>query len=505
MTSAGAGTVYFVGAGPGDPALMTLRGREILERADVVLYDCGLDPELLRFVPAGAERLVVGREEGARQVGARLVEAAARHRVVVRLAAGDPFVLGRGGGEAGELIRAGVAFEVVPGIPSALAAPVYAGLAVTDADTAGGVILLDGDRLLEVPAPRWRDLAMGQAATFVICIGRSTVKEVCRVLGELGLRPETPLACVASAGKASQRTAFATLSDVVAGRDVAAGLEGPLVCVLGSAASRAGALPWFERRPLFGRRVVVTRSRVQAAELVRALRELGATTLEFPTLRVKEAPDREALRSAAADLERCDWVVFTSVNGVAALWSAVRALGRDARAFGASRVAAIGPGTAAALAARGIHPDVVPREYVAEAALSALAEVGPWQGRRVLLPRAAGARDVLPRGLERLGARVHEVVAYVAEPDRGDVEALREELSRGRVDVITFTASSTVRNFVAAVGARIGGAAVAAIGPVTARTARELGLPVHIEARDHTIAGLVAAIREHFLGATRAG
>lgn len=505
MMSTSAGTVYFVGAGPGDPALLTLRGREVLERADAVFYDRGVDAEVLDLTPSGAEHFAVGGGEDPAEGGRRLVQAAARHRVVVRLSPGDPFVMGCAAREAAELARAGVPFEVVPGITMGLAAPAYAGVPVTDGEAAGCAVLVDGDRLVEGAAPAWGDL-LRRAPALVISTRGSNVEGLCRVLREAGVGSDTPLACVASATKPSQRTVFTTLGDVGRG-GVAARLEGPLVCVVGAAASPERALRWFEERPLFGRRVVVTRSRAQAAELVRALRDLGATTLAFPTFRVREAPDREAVRAAARSLERYDWVVFTSVNGVEALWGALCEVGRDARAFGASRVAAIGPGTAAALNARGIHADIVPREYVAEAALAALAEVGPWGGRRVLLPRAAGARDVLPRGLQSLGAEVDGVVAYVTEPDRGDVEALREELRRGGVDVITFTASSTVRNFVAAVGAEINGAAVAAIGPVTARTARELGLPVHIEARDHTIAGLVTAIREYFRSGsgTRAG
>lgn len=499
------GRVYFVGAGPGDPGLLSVRGRELLERADAVLYDSGVDARILSACRPGLDPRRVestGERRGPEEVAARLVELARRERSVVRLCRGDPLWPdggADGGEEAKRLAEAGVPFEIVPGVPTGLAGPAYAGVPLVRADVPAATVLvraLDLARGGEVLAG-WAGPARGRA-TVVVTARAPKVGAVSEALRERGWPGETPAACIGWPGQPRQRTTWASLSDLAERVEVAGVVEGPVVVVAGAAAALGPALQWFERRPLFGRRVVVTRSRAQAGELVRALGELGAEPIEFPTLRVVDAPDPAALRAAARSVDRYNWVIFTSANGVARFWAALRKVGRDARAFGRSRVAAIGPGTAAALAARGLQADLVPDEYVAEAVLEALSRAGPWEGCRALLPRALGARDVLPRGLERLGARVDEVAAYATEPDRGDVERLQKELHAGRVDAITFTASSTVRNFVAAVGPEVDGATVAAIGPVTAETARQLGLPVHVEAEEHTIPGLVRALRNHF-------
>lgn len=499
MGSSRRATVYFVEWGPGDPGLLTVRGRDLLARADHVLADPGLDLGALGLEEGRVEWAPEGVRPG--EVGARLVERARAHAAVVRLLGGDALLSGRGAEEALTLLDAGVGFEIVPGVAAGLAGAAYAGIPWSARGIASAVVLASeaasgAGGAEEAGEVDWGALARS-GATAVIATRRSRLSLVGERLRRSGFE-DAAAACVGSPTQARQWSEWGTLSELMRQGEARGGADEPVVLVVGGTAGLGPALEWFQRRPLFGRRIVVTRSRAQAADLLRALAELGAEPIEFPTIRVAAAPDPEPLRSAARSLERYDWVVFTSVNGVDRFWRALREVGRDARAFGGARIAAIGPGTARALAARGLQPDRVPQEYVAEGVLEALAPLGPWAGRRVLLPRAAGARDVLPRGLEEMGARVDEVAAYTTEPDRGNVERLREALREGRVDAITFTASSTVRNFVAAVGAELDGAAVAAIGPITARTARELGLPVHIEAEEHTISGLLDALCEHF-------
>jgi uroporphyrinogen III methyltransferase/synthase len=493
--------VYFVEAPPGDPGLWTVRGRELVTRAGCIVCDPEVDGAALGL-PAERDRVEVAdpREETAARA-ARLVALAGRHAVVVRLWASGALLSGRGTGEALAVSAAGLPFEIVPGIPFGLAAAAYAGIPWARAEPAGtdgasGIVLVSVRDLRRLPGPVWTP-ERENGPTLVCTTPTSELGAVCEALRASGWAPETPVVCVTSATGSLQRTVSGTLADLPERLGPGGGSE-PAVLVAGGTAALGPALAWLERRPLFGRRIVVTRSRAQQPELLAALVERGAEPIEFPTFRVVDAPDPERLRAAARSVHEYDWVVFTSANGVQRLWAAVREWGGDARAFGNTRLAAIGPGTAAALAARGLHADVVPDQYVAEGVLGALEGLGPWTGRRVLLPRAAGARDVLPKGLENWGAQVNEVAAYATEADRGDVERLREELQRGRVDAITFTASSTVRNFVSAVGPEIDGAAVAVIGPITARTARELGLRVEIEAREHTIPGLLDALCEHF-------
>lgn len=495
VTSARFGTVYFVEAGPDDPGLWTVRSRELLARADVVVCDRGLRPDALGLSDAGGvvEEVSAGEDPAAR---ARRVEAwARRSAVVIRLWAPDTLLSGRGVEEALAVSVAGIPFEIVPAIPRGLAAAAYAGIPLAREGIAWAIVLASVPEPETSGGPYWEMCA--RAGATLVCTTRSArLGALSEALTAHGWPGDTPAVAIRREAGA-QHTWMGTLREL-AGRAGAAADAEPAVLVAGGAAALGPALRWLERRPLFGRRIVVTRSRAQAPELVAALSELGAQPIEFPTLRVVDPPDPERLRQAARSVDTYDWVLFTSVNGVERFWTALGQCGRDARAFAGTRLAAIGPGTAAALAARGLQADLVPEKYVAEGILEALAGLGPWAGRRVLLPRAAGARDVLPQGIAGWGAQVDEVPAYTTEPDRGDVDGLRGELRGGHVDAITFTASSTVRNFVEAIGAEIDGAAVAVIGPVTARTARELGLPVQIEAASHTIRGLVDALCEHF-------
>lgn len=496
------GTVYLVGAGPGDPGLLTLRAAELMERADVLVYDALVSPAIMERAPR-AERVYVGKRGGEHhrtqeQINQILVDLARKHRTVVRLKGGDPFVFGRGGEEALVLAEAGIAFEVVPGVTAGIAAPAYAGIPVTQRGMAASVAFVTGHEDPTKPDTDvdWAHLARG-VGTVVFYMGVGKMADNFRRLVEHGRAADTPAAAIQWGTYGRQRTVTGTLETLPAIAKEA-GIGAPSLIVVGEVVSLRETLAWWDRRPLSGRRIVVTRARAQASDFAQALEALGAEVVQFPTIRIAPPEDEAPLLRAAATAGTFDWIVFTSVNGVERFWYALAQQRCDARALGGVRVCAIGPATAAELERRGVVPDVVPGEFVAEAAVQALASADELQGRRILLPRADIARAALPEQLRGLGAEVVEVDAYTTVQDGTDAERVRGLLARGEVDVVTFTASSTVRNFVDLVGAQVGGAKVASIGPITSGTARELGLPVDVEAAEYTIPGLVRAIQDFY-------
>lgn len=480
-------TVFLVGAGPGDPGLLTVRGREVLERADVVVYDRLSVASLLDLAPPDAERISVGKSPRGPstpqdEINALLV---ARGRVagstVVRLKGGDPFVFARGGEEAQALAAADVPFEIVPGITSAVAVPAYAGVPVTQRGLSTSFTVVTGHEDPWAATETDWDAVARVGGTIVVLMGVATRAAIADRLVHGGLDPATPVAAVTWGTRPEQRTTRTTL-----GALGDADLRSPSVIVIGAVA--AVDVGWYEHLPLFGRRVVVTRTRAQASELVARLHDLGAETIELPVIEIADPSDGgAALRDAASRSHEYDWVVFTSANAVARFLPLLR----DARAFGAACVAAIGPGTADALRAHNVTADLVPPEFIAEALLDAF-PAGPG---RVLLPRAAVARDILPEGLRTKGWDVDVVEAYkTVEPvvDDAALDAIAD------ADAITFTSSSTVTNFVDVAGIERVPGTVACIGPITADTARARGLRVDVVAATHTISGLVDALREAF-------
>ena len=496
------GTVYLVGAGPGDPGLLTLRAAELMERADVLVYDALVSPAIMERAPR-AERVYVGKRGGEHhrtqeQINQILVDLAGKHRTVVRLKGGDPFVFGRGGEEALVLAGAGIPFEVVPGVTAGIAAPAYAGIPVTQRGMAASVAFVTGHEDPTKPDTDvdWAHLARG-VGTVVFYMGVGKMADNFRRLVEHGRHADTPAAAIEWGTYPRQRTVTGTLRTLPAIAKEA-GIGAPSLIVVGEVVSLRDVLGWWDRRPLSGRRIVVTRARAQASEFAAELEALGAEVVQFPTIRLVAPADEAPLLQAAAQAGTFHWIVFTSVNGVERFWDALARQGRDARALGGVRVCAIGPATAAELERRGVVPDVVPDEFVAEAAIEALDAADDLRGRRILLPRADIARAVLPEQLRARGAEVVEVAAYTTVQDGADAERVRGLLQRGQVDVVTFTASSTVRNFVDLVGADVGGARVASIGPITSGTARELGLAVDLEAEEYTIPGLARAIRDFY-------
>ncbi|MFP5256168.1 MAG: uroporphyrinogen-III C-methyltransferase [Acidimicrobiia bacterium] len=484
-------TVYLVGAGPGDPGLLTVRGAEVLRRADVVVYDRLSVEALLDLAPAGAERISVGKAPRQatmtqEQINDLLVAKGRAGGTVVRLKGGDPFVFARGGEEAAALTAAGIGYEVVPGITSAIAAPAYAGIPVTLRHSSTSFTVVTGHEdpsVGEDGTVDW-DAVARVGGTIVILMGVARIGRIAERLIAAGRSPDTPAAAVRWGTRPEQRTVRATLGTIADQP-----LEAPSVIVVGEVAGVD--LRWFEDRPLLGRRVVVTRTRQQASTLAAGLRLLGAEPVEVPVIAVADPADGGALlREVAARLGTYDWVVVTSPNGAERLLSAIADLGLDARAFGTARVAAIGPGTAQALASGGIVADLVPERYVAESLLDALTAAGPGEGR-ALLARAEVARDVLPEGLRAAGWAVDVVDAYRTLPATV-TDAQRAAVASA--DIVTFTSSSTVERFLEALGADAVPPVVACIGPVTAATARQHGLVVEVEAAEHTIDGLLAAL-----------
>jgi uroporphyrinogen III methyltransferase/synthase len=479
-------TVWLVGAGPGDPGLLTLRGAEVLATAEVVVHDRLASAALLDLAPTDAELISVGKAPGRVEmdqdgINALLVERGRAGKRVVRLKGGDPFVFGRGGEEAEVLAAAGVPFEVVPGITSAIAAPAYAGIPVTHRGLSTHVTIVTGH---EDPTKGRSDVdwdALARAGgTLVILMGAARVGDLAARLIAGGRSPETPVAAVRNGTRPDQTSLRATLA-TIGDADVVA----PSAIVVGDVA--ALDLGWFEHRPLFGRRVAITRAREQASGLRQQLEALGADVVEVPAIRV------EPLAFEVPPLDDHSWLVLTSANGVIALFDSLERAGRDARALAPVRIAAIGPGTADALALFGVRADLVPERFVAESLLEAFPDPSA-DGERVLLARAEQARDVLPDGLAERGYRVDVLPVYRtvrADPD----PAVLEQVRAGEVDAITFTSSSTVTNFCDVVGKLpTPQPTVVSIGPVTSKTARDHGLRVDAEATEHTIDGLVATL-----------
>jgi uroporphyrinogen III methyltransferase/synthase len=496
LSAARPGLVYLVGAGPGDPGLMTARSLELIATADAIYYDRLIPPGALDGAREDAELIDVGKAPGKpsvpqEEIGARLIEAARAGKSVVRLKGGDPFVFGRGGEEGVALREAGVEFEVVPGVTAGVAATAYAGIPVTHRDDASAVAFVTGheDPDKEQSALDWKALARFPG-TLVFYMGVKRLSDNANALIEAGRDPDEPAAAVERGTMDGQRTVTATLGTLSAAVEREA-IGAPALIVVGEVVKRRDALAWLERRPLHGKRVLVTRARAQASGLAATLRELGAEVVELPAIRIEPLLESVEVKRAAASIGDYALICLTSPNGVRLLFEAMRAAGLDARALSGAAVAAIGPGTARALAKVGIAADIVPERFVAESLVEALGEVEVTD-KRVLVARAAEARDVIPEHLSGRGAKVDIVALY---------ETVREEPSAEAVeaaqvaDYVTFTSSSTVRNLTDALGDRFPkDARVVSIGPVTSEAARNAGLHVDVEADRHDIEGLVATL-----------
>lgn len=496
------GKVYLVGAGPGDPGLLTVKGLDCIRKADVVVYDRLAHPDILARARPETELIYVGKGPGAHTVKQEdisrlLVSKAQEEKTVVRLKGGDPYVFGRGGEEAEALASSGIPFEVVPGVTSAVAVPAYAGIPVTHRAhcSALGIITGHEDPAKPESGIKWDKIATG-IDTLVLLMAVENLPSIVTELVKNGRDPSTPVALIRWGTRAEQQTLVGTLEDIVE-QVRATGFESPAVTVVGDVVKLRDKLRWFDNRPLSGKKVLVTRSRDQAGALAQALREQGAEPIEFPVIRISPPSSFAPLDAALDCIADYDWLLFTSANGVRVLLDRVRDLGRDVRSLKGPKIGAIGPKTAEAIADAGIKVDFTPTEFVAEAVVREFPENA--SGKRILIPRAEQAREVLPDKLTEQGASVDVVESYRTEIEDSDTPRIKDMLAAGEIDIVTFTSSSTVQNFATLVGK--GGAVslpedvkVACIGPITAQTATDCGLKVHAVADQYTIEGLVAAI-----------
>lgn len=503
------GVVYLVGAGPGDPGLLTRRAARLLRRADVVVYDALIHPRLLDLAPPSAERVDVGKRGGGRgtaqaEIHRILIDAAARAAVVVRLKGGDPFIFGRGGEEALALAEAGIRFEIVPGVTSGIAAAAYAGIPLTHRGTASAVTFTTGHDDGAAAVATVGTSVGDNANTLVIYMGVRRLAGVVERLIAAGRPPDSPAAIIEWGTYPRQRTITAPLSDLP-DRAQAADIQPPALVVVGDVVRLRERLNWFEGRPLFGLRVLVPRTRPQRSRLATKLSMLGAEVIEYPRVESLPARDPGPLRAAIAGIERYGWLLFTSSTAVVRFWDEWRYAGRDARDLAGIRVICCGTATAAAMERRGVHADVRLPTYDAASVTAAVSRTPDFRSRLVLFPSESGAISPIAERLAKAGFPVESVEAVHNVADASDAAVVRDRLIRGEIDAVAFASSGTVHAFVDALGADAGQAIVAAIGPATAQTASSFGLPVHIQPDDSTMDGLVAAIVAGFNAPDRFG
>ncbi len=485
--------VYLVGAGPGDPGLITWKGRNLLAQADVVLFDHLASEALLELTPSHCEQIYVGKKKAVHshsqeEICAMLIDRARKGLTVVRLKGGDPFIFGRGGEELEALAEAGISFEVVPGVTAPLGIAAYTGVPLTHRGHTSVVTFVTGHDVASIDWDR-----VGRAETLVIFMGLTNLRDIAREIVARGRAAETPAMAVRWGTRPDQETITGTLADL-ADRIEAVRMKPPATVIIGEVVGLRSRLSWFEKLPLFGKHIVVTRAPEQAAEFSSKLRALGAEVSELPLISIQEPGDAGPLDRAIEQLESYDWLIFTSVNGVRSFVKRLDGSARDLRALRA-RICAIGPATRSAIEALHLKVDLMPEEYVAESVVAAF-RAHPIAGKRILLPRAAVARDVIPVELRNAGAHVDVVEAYRnVIPDHAETRAKRIFGSAHKPDWITFTSSSTVKNFVAVAGAEVlVGVGIASIGPVTSSTLRQYGLTVDREARVFTMEGLLETV-----------
>jgi uroporphyrinogen III methyltransferase/synthase len=501
------GKVFLVGAGPGDTGLITVRGKQLIDSADAVVYDALANTALL---PPGTretgtpELYYVGKRGGAKntvtqeEINALLVKLAREGKRVVRLKGGDPFVFGRGSEEAQALNDSSVSFEVVPGVTAGIAAPAYAGIPVTHRTLATSVTFVTGHEDPAKPGTQTNWTALAKAGgTIVLYMGVKTLAGISTALIEGGLPGEIPTAAIQWGTHARQRTVVATL-ETIAAKAEEQNLTAPVITVIGWSVVLRDELNWFEQRPLFGKRIVVTRATQQAAILSEKLREVGADVIEMPATQI-ERLDLDPLRGAIDSISDYQWLVFTSQNAVAIFWEQLLGRGKDSRALAGLKIAAVGPATAGALLEHGIAVDVIPQRFVAEELLEMLRDRDDVAGSEALYVTAEGARDLLPAGLREMGATVTILDIYRSIPDGLGAETLARAIEAGRVDLATFTSGSAVRGYIEAVGDELAlKVPAASIGPQTSEALREAGIEVKVEAEESTIDGLVAAVMRAF-------
>ena len=497
--------IYLIGAGPGDPELITLKGRRCLEAADCVIYDHLVNRELLEFAPGGAERVYVGKQGGRdhisqTEINSLLLTRARQGKTVARLKGGDPFIFGRGGEEAEVLAGAGIPFEVVPGVSAGSAAPAYAGIPLTHRDYGPTVafVAAQQDPTREDPLLDWGKISSA-ADTLVFFMGARSLQQVVEQLTRHGRSPATPVALIRWGTCPTQEVVTGTLESI---RSRAGHMAPPTLIVVGEVVRLRERLRWFDNRPLFGKRILITRPRQQAQDFRKALELLGATAISFPTVEVREPDSWDRLDRAIETIDRYDWLIFTSVNGVKYFFQRYFRHHSDIRQLKGVRIAAIGPATRRAVLDFSLAVDTLPSDYQAEGLVESL-RGKVVKGMRVLLPRARVAREVLPRQLQRQGASVEVVEAYRTGPPDNAQSRWGQVLDEAAPHMVVFTSSSTVANLADLSRPRplaesLQGVAVACIGPITAGTARESGLEVDLVPEKYTTASLIEAMEAYF-------
>jgi uroporphyrinogen III methyltransferase/synthase len=500
------GKVYIIGAGPGDPELITVKGLRCIREADVLIYDHLVSEQILSHAKESTHLIYVGKEGGDHtlsqdEINRRLVEEAGQGKIVARVKGGDPFIFGRGGEEAQVLTKAGIPFEIVSGVTSAIAVPSYAGIPLTHRGYTSTVAFVTGH---EDPTKEKSDIDWGALAgigTLVFLMGVKNLSKIVTSLIAHGKDPETPAALIRWGTTADQKTLTGTLANIAQRAEEKKVLP-PAIFVVGRVVGLRDPLDWFEKKPLFGKGVVITRPEAQAAEMRELLWQQGARTIAFPTIRIVPPESRQALDQALDRLESYDWIIFTSANGVRFFFRRLQEIGRDLRDLKGIRICTIGPATASTLEAMGIRVDLIPDSYISEGVVRAF-EKHDLNGRKILLPRAEMARDVIPEGLAGLGAAVDVVTVYRTITSDRKKDELEPLIAAGKVDVITFTSPSTVTNFMTIMGKDFSlppQIRIACIGPVTAAAVKKSGLPVDIMREEFTIPGLVEAMIEFFKG-----
>ena len=505
--SAKKGFVYLIGAGPGDPGLITVKGRDCLAQAQVVLYDYLANDELLRLAPKGAELIYAGKVGGEHnreqnQINELLVEKALAGNVVARLKGGDSFIFGRGGEECEALVAAGIAFEVVPGITAGVGATSYAGIPLTHRGITTSVAFVTGHEShgkanTEID---WEGLSLG-SGTVVFYMGIRNLPQITENLLAHGRAAETPVALIRWGTRPEQEVLVGTLANI-AEKARLASFRAPAITVVGEVVNLRETLRWFDNRPLFGRSIMVTRGADQAGEFSAKLERLGARVYSCPTIQITPPKSYQELDQAIQHLDKFHWIVFTSFNAVSHFFARLSEHGLDTRALGGCRVCAVGPKTATALAPFGIRADLIPADYKAEGVVAEFLKLD-ITGKKILLPRGDRAREVIPEELSFMGAQVAAPIAYDnVAPDQIPAESLRA-LEERRVDCVTFTSSSTVQNLASILGENrflhlMDGVRVASIGPVTSKSCRDLGLEVHMEPAEYTLDALAAELIGHF-------
>jgi len=501
------GKVYLIGAGPGDPGLITVKGLECVQKADVIIYDYLANERLLDHRRPDAELIYVGKQ-GSRhtlpqdEINALIIKKAREGKYVARLKGGDPFIFGRGGEEAEELADNGVPFEVVPGVTAATAVPTYAGIPLTHREHTASVAFVTGheDPTKEESRLHWDELATG-IGTLVFFMGMKNLQRIVDNLVSHGRSPETPVALIQWGTRTDQRVVTGTLSDIVP-KVKEAKLGPPAIIVVGEVVRLRQKLNWFESRPLFGKRIVVTRSREQASVFSEMLIDRGATPIEVPAISVVPPSSWAEMDKALDEIGTYHGVIFTSANAIRFFIQRLRERGKDIRELKGVMICAVGPRTAEAIEQYGLKADLVPSEYKAEGVLAALGGE-KVKGKKFLIPRAKVAREIIPDGLRKLGAEVTVAVAYENVRPAGDVERIKKLFEDRKIAAVTFTSSSTVNNFVEILGQKeyktvLKGAVIACIGPVTAKTADGFGIKTDIMPKDYTIPALVEAMVEYF-------